>query len=110
MNTLRMANDFITLKDPLNNEVRLPKKFENELLSHDYIDKDLSLTIIKPAIIILPKIEEDSLYYARLVDWEITVLLKSEWQQGFWIVTECFWDVDSKFLKDIMSNGDCITF
>jgi hypothetical protein len=105
-----MDTDLIVLKDPLNNQVRLPKKFEQVLLLHDCIDKDLSLTVLKPAMMILPRDEADSLYHARLVDWEVTVLLRSEWQKGFWLVTECIWDVDAEYLKDIMSKGDCVSF
>ena len=105
-----MDTQLTVLKDPLNNQVRLPKKFEQVLLLHNSIDKDLSLTIIKPAMIILPRDEADSLYHTRLVDWETTVLLKSEWQKGFWLVTECLWDVDPNDLIDIMSKGDCVTF
>jgi hypothetical protein len=105
-----MDGELIILKDPLNNQVRLPKKFEQVLLLHDCIDKDISLTVLKPAMIILPRDEGDSLYHARLVDWEITVLLRSEWEKGFWLVTECFWDVDSQYLKEIISKGDCVTF
>ena len=105
-----MDTQLTVLKDPLNNQVRLPKKFEQVLLLHNSIDKDLSLTILKPAMIILPRDEADSLYHTRLVDWEITVLLKSEWQKGYWLVTECQWDVDRNDLMDIMSKGECVTF
>ena len=105
-----MDTDLIVLKDPLNNEVRVPKKFEDVLLGHDCIDKDLSLAVMKPAMIILPLDEGDSLYHVRLVDWGITILLKSKWDKGFWLVTECLWDVDSNYMKEIITNGDDVTF
>jgi hypothetical protein len=105
-----MDSDVIVLKDPLNNQVRLPKKFEDELSLDQCVDKDLSRTIVKPAMIILPREEGDSLYHARLVGWDTTVLLKSEWQKGYWLVSECSWDVDSKQLRELMSHGECVTF
>lgn len=98
------------LLDPLKNEVHLPDSFDSVLLLEGCIDKDISLIISKPAIIIRPGDSQPYLYHARLVGWEITILLRSEWQNGFWLVTECYLDADTKLVKELIARGDWVTF
>jgi hypothetical protein len=105
-----MDRDIKVLKDPLNNEVHLPLKFQQVLLLDECIDKDISLVIMKPAIIVLPNESEGFLYHARLVGWEKTVLMKSEPQKDFWLVTECIWSVDPNLMKDLMFKNQFVTF
>jgi hypothetical protein len=105
-----METNIKVLIDPLKNEVHLPVEFENVLVSKGALDKDLSVVILKPAVIIKPGDSQPYLYHARLVGWEITLLLRSEWQNHFWLVSECLWDADSNLLKQLIVNNHWVTF
>ena len=105
-----METNIKVLIDPLKNEVHLPDKFEHVLVSKDTLDKDLSIVILKPAVIIRPSDAQPYLYHVRLVGWEVTLLLRSEWQNDFWLVSECLWDADANLVKQLIANSDWVTF
>ena len=59
-----MEPDLKMLTDPLNNQVHLSAKFNQVLLLDECVDKDLSLTILKPSMVIVTK-DNSNLYHTR---------------------------------------------
>lgn len=97
------------LVDPLNNQVRLSLDLNNVFVDNGYLDEDLSTVILKPAMIILTE-NKKHLYHLRSVDWEITILLRSEWKERFWLVTDCFWNPGSDFIGGLIAKGSFVSF
>jgi hypothetical protein len=106
-----MEKNIQVLIDPLNNEIHLPLSFNQEILLHEqFVDKDLSIVILKPALIIVPRQPAQYLFHVRLAYSEVMILLKSEKRNGFWLISECIWDADAKVIKKLMAEGGCVTF
>jgi hypothetical protein len=100
--------DIEILTDPLSNQVHLPLKFNKLLIDANYFEKDLSTVILKPAMIIIP--ETKNLYHLRSIDWEITILLRSEWRERFWLVAECICNPASDLTAALIAKGNFVSF
>src|SRR5215217_5405563 len=71
-----MDIDVNVLIDPQKNEIHLSTRFNEGFRDKDCVDKDLSIVILKPAMIIVLLEPTKLLYHLRSVGWGVTVLLK----------------------------------
>ena len=105
-----MDKEIKPIKDPLRNKVQIPSKFGDILRDTDYLDKEVSTIILKPTMIITLSSPVKLLYHLRAVDLGVTLLLKSEWQEDYWIVTELIFNPPTKFIGELMGQGEFVSF
>jgi hypothetical protein len=100
------TNENIIL-DPLDHRVCLPSCFNKMLTIQNHMDNDLSVVIVKPAIIILEH-TKNYLYHLRSVSWEDTVLFKSERLENGWKVCECVQNPEPKLIGELLEKGKLV--
>jgi hypothetical protein len=97
----------LILLDPLEHKVCLPPRFNKLLVISDHTDKDLSLVIERPAMIILEH-SKKHLYHLRSVSWEATILFKSEQQEECWMVCECVQNPEPTLFGALLEKGQVV--
>jgi hypothetical protein len=93
------------LIDPVQHEVHLPDRFREMLSDQGFLDSDLDEVIRKPAMAFKMAGPIPSLYHLRAIDWDLTVLLQSEWKGNYWLVSDCILNPDTMFTSSLLANS-----
>ena len=102
-----MANEVMSVKDPLGNTIFLLEGICVENEEPDPEIYDSATTVIqKPAMII--RVESDQIiqhYYFRSVGWHNTLLISVQFNGEKWISDKCFRNPSNEKLAALLKNG-----
>jgi hypothetical protein len=102
-----MANEVISVIDPLGNTIYLQENIcvENEKPDPEIYDTAINV-IQKPAMLI--KVEKDHSvqhYYFRSVGWQNTMLISVVFASGKWLSDKCVRNPSNEELSELLKAG-----
>ena len=100
-----MKSNTTILIDPLQNEVHLTDCLKEMLTGQGYKNADLGEVIRKPAMAFKTTKPEYVLYHLRSIEWGLTVLLKSEWKNNYWLATDLFCNPETSLISKLLAES-----